>query len=642
MVAPRPLRLKSQVGTFGKPTVALELPVARAWVDTGIFHLDSPFDYWVPETLSRAAVPGVRIQVEFGSSIHEAIIVERIESSPNSGNLKTVLKILSPHPVATPESLDLISLVARRWAGSPYDVVRSAIPPRVASVDKEPVLLQKECELPEVDRMGLPRELLGRGVRAFWSLPPSLNTTELIARLIAHRLAQGQVLLVAPDERQINQIEKELLEFLPEISIARLDGHIPRDDRYRNYLRVVRGVSRVALGLRGSIFTPLQAGSTIIVLGETSDLLYEQRSPGWNVRDVALMRASQSKENLIFLGFSPSLELARLIETGWITHISSKRRRSVTAASQRHGELLPSKVFSIVRNALMSGPVLFLVPRTGYGNAVLCNKCRNISLCECGGRLEQKAAGRDPQCVLCSREFPGWRCSWCQSTLIYIASRGIDRFAEEIGTAFPNHQIINSSGEHIVDFVPHQSSLVVATPGSQPLTPGGYSAVALLEGTRFLSHTDLRSVETVREHFFESGSLVSESGTLFLALDPGHPLVASLTRWDATAMVRKELQDREELKFPPYYRYVSIETDALEATSLIAGLEKARREERIPSQTQFAGPYARENQRSRVLISAPFSLAPAVVDFLHELQRRRSISHKPLFTLRVDPYSLTH
>ncbi|MDP1721214.1 MAG: hypothetical protein Q8L08_09520 [Candidatus Nanopelagicaceae bacterium] len=642
MVAPRPLRLKSQVGTSGRPTVAVQLPVARVWVDTGVFHLDSPFDYWVPETLTRIALPGVRVQVEFGNSTHEAIIIERIESSSNASNLKVLLKVLSPLPVATLESLTLISLVARRWAGAPYDVLRSAIPSRVASVDKENSVWERAENPKEVTFENIPRELLKKRVRAFWSLPPSLNASQLVARLIVSRSAQSQVLLVAPDERQLMQIEEELLTLLPQESLARLDGHISRGDRYRNYLKVVNGTSRVALGLRGSIFAPLQRDSTIIVLGETSELLYEPRTPGWNVRDVALMRANESKENLIFLGFSPSLELARLIETGWITHISSKRRRAVVAASQTHGELLPSKAFSVVRSALKSGPVLFLVPRKGYGNAVLCNKCRNISLCECGGRLAQKAAAQDPQCVLCLKQFPSWHCSWCQETLIYIASRGIDRFAEEIGMAFPNYQIINSSGDHIVDHIPHRPSLVVATPGSQPFAPQGYSAIVLLEGTRFLGHTDLRSAETAREHFFETASLASESGTIFLALDPGHPIVASLTRWDAAAMVRKELQDREELNFPPYYRYISLETDSLEATSLYLGLEAARREERLPSQTQLSGPHPRENERSRILISAPFSVAPSVIDFLYELQRRRSISHKPRLTMRVDPYSLTH
>ena len=642
MVTPRPLRLKSQVGTSGKQRVALHQPVARVWVDTGVFHLDTPFDYWVPEALSLTALPGVRIQVEFRTSVHEAIVIERTESSPNSGNLKQILKVLSPHSVATTETLDLISLVARRWAGTPCDILRSAIPPRIAAVDMEVIAQPVDVAYRLEPSKNMPRELLNKEIRVFWSLPPSRNISSLIAELISARLTQGQVLIVVPDERQLLQVEDALLAILPPEYVARLDGHISRAERYRNYLRLKAGSARVGIGLRGAIFAPLESESTIIVMSETSELLYEPRTPGWNVRDIALMRANQSKTNLVFLGFSPSLELGRLIESGWLTHLSSKRRRTVSASSQTHGELLPSKLFNVVRNGLKSGPVLFLVPRKGYGNAVLCNKCRNIALCDCGGRLEQKASGEDPQCVLCFTKYPSWHCTWCQGAIIHIASRGIERFSEEIGKAFPNYKVINSSGDHIVDIVPNQPSLVVATPGSQPQVQVGYAAVALLEGTRFFGHTDLRSSEVAREHFFESARLVSDSGTVFLVLDPGHPVVAALTRWDPSPMIRKELQDREELKFPPFYRFISLETDSAEATALHAGLQSAFEDGRISSLSEISGPHLRENQRSRVLISAPFSVAPAVVDFLHELQRRRSISRKPLFTMRVDPYSLTH
>lgn len=645
MVTPRPLRLKSQVGALGKRSVALHQPIARVWVDAGVYHLDAPYDYWVPEALSLAVRPGVRVQVEFGNSIHAAIVLERAESASNSGNLKQILKVLSPHPVATPETLDLISLVARRWAGTPHDILRSAIPPRISAVDKEISAVAQDVPFQWETSKNLPRELLADEIRAFWSLPPSQKIPPLIAEILVARLTHGQVLFVAPDERQLLQVEEALLAILPPEWVARLDGHISRAERYRNFLRIKTGSARIALGLRGSIFVPLVPESTIVVMSETSELLYEPRTPGWNVRDVALMRAhtnaNQPKTNLIFLGFSPSLELARLIESGWMTHLSSKGRRNVSASSPTQGELLPSKLFSVVRTGLKSGPVLFLVPRKGYGNAVLCNKCRNISLCECGGRLEQKSLGADPQCVLCTTRYPSWHCAWCQETVIYIASRGIDRFAEEIGKAFPNFPVINSSGDHIIDFVPDQPSLIVATPGSQPEVEGGYAAVALLEGSRFFGHTDLRSSEVACEHFFESASLVSNTGAVFIALDPGHPIVASLTRWDSTAMIRKELHDREDLKFPPFYRFISLESDSTEATLLRTGLESARKEGRISALSQISGPHPRDNQRSRVLVSAPFAVAPGVVDFLHELQRRRSISHKALFTMRVDPFSLT-
>ncbi len=581
------------------------------------------------------------MQIEFGASLQEGIIIERVESSANTGNLKQVLKILSPHPVATSQTLELFRLVARRWAGSPYDVIRSAIPPRIASVDREQSADESNLELLSEPPIARAKDFSQRKIRAFWALPPSVPRTKLIAELVVTRSKFGQVLLVVPDERELGAIEQELMLYVSEKNMARLDGGLTRSQRYRNFLRVSKGHVRIVLGLRGAIFAPLEAGVTIIVAGESSESLHEPRAPGWNARDVALMRSIEETANLILVGYSPSLEVARLIESGWLSHISSKTRREVVAISPAMGELIPSGAFSIIRKALKVGPVLFLVPRKGYGNSVLCNKCRNIALCTCGGRLELTGSGESPRCVLCRTSYEGWKCRWCQSGEIYLASRGIDRFAEEIGRSFPNFSIINSSGEHIIDSVPSTPCLVVSTPGSQPSNHEGYSAVALLEGLRFFGHSELRSTESSREMFFQSAALAASSSPVFVSFTPTHPIVAALTRWDASPLVRKELVEREEMHFPPYYRFICIDLETKEAMKFHTGLVQAQRENRVGREVQISGPHEKSKELSRIILSAPVSTAASVVDFVHELQRRRSISRKPLFTIRVDPYSLT-
>lgn len=641
MVTPRPLRLKAQIGALGKRNVAQVLPVARVWVDTGVFHLDTPFDYWVPEELADLAQVGTRVEVEFGASSHEGIILERTESSSNTGNLKQLLKILSPNPVATPQTIELLRLVAKRWAGAPYDLVRSAIPPRVASVDKEPFIAPVPfillSEAPPVQS----KVLTQQRIRAFWSLPPSIRRQKLIAELVVTRSTLGQVLLVVPDERELIAIEEELtLYFTPE-SMARLDGSLSRGQRYRNFLRAIRGDVDIIMGLRGSIFAPLREGATIIVAGESSESLHEPRTPGWNARDIALIRSSEMNANLILVGYSPSLEVARLIDSGWLTHISSKTRREVIALPQDMGELIPSRAFPVIRKALKEGPVLFLVPRKGYGNSVLCNKCRNVALCTCGGRLELTGVGESPRCVLCRTHYNDWKCRWCKSGEIYLASRGIDRFAEEIGRSFPNFPIINSSGEHIVDSAPTLPTLVIATPGAQPRNYEGYAAVALLEGLRFFGHSELRSTESSREIFFQSAAMAKVTGAVLLVFTPTHPIVAALTRWDPSLLVRKELLEREEMNFPPYYRFISVDIETKEAVKFHSGLLQAQKDERMGKDVQITGPHEKSKEISRIILSAPVATAAELVDFLHELQRRRSISRKPLFTIRVDPYSLT-
>lgn len=642
MVEPRPLKLKRELARGVAKPVADQLPIARIWVDTGVFHLDETFDYLVPEPLSEVAQVGVRVEVEFGSSMLEGMILERVDETETSTKLKAIVKVLSPHPISTTETIDLIRAVCRRWAGSPYDVIRSAIPPRVASVDRESC--EKLNGSPEIIQEAsvdskVPGIFSKQSIRCFWS-PPAASQMEEFVDIVIARLRFGQVLIVCTDERELLEIERHLSVRIPVSTIARLDAHSARSDRYRNFLRVAKGSAMVGLGLRGAIFTPLAQGSTIIVLGESSDLLYEPRTPGWNARDVAILRTSTFGVNLILVGHSASLETTRLIDRQWLSLINTKSRREVIAQSQDQGALLSSKAFAVVRKGLSVGPVLFLVPRKGYGNAVLCSKCRNIAHCDCGGRLQINSPREKPTCAICTRIYDEWRCSFCQSADVYLAARGLERFSEEIGRAFPHFKVIHSSGEHIIDAVGVEPALVIATPNAEPRASAGFSAVILLEGNRFFGSSDVRAGERSREQFFHAASLVSTSGQIFVAIDPSHPIVAALTRWDSTPMMRRELLQHEETHLPPYFRFVIIEVETKQCGQIHSGLEEAMRAGRIPSTTIIRGPHERENSISRITLSAPIADAPQLIDFIHELQKRRSLSHKTLLKLRVDPYSL--
>jgi primosomal protein N' (replication factor Y) len=122
----RPLRLKSEVAKLRPEASSSSLPIARVWVDSGVFHLDQHYDYLIPDNLSSAVRTGIRIQVPFHGREVEALVLSRVSTS-DSPVLKSISKVISPHSVATVESLALIEAVATRWAAHPYDILRSAI-----------------------------------------------------------------------------------------------------------------------------------------------------------------------------------------------------------------------------------------------------------------------------------------------------------------------------------------------------------------------------------------------------------------------------------------------------------------------------------------------------------------------------------
>ncbi|HEY1641467.1 MAG TPA: primosomal protein N' [Streptosporangiaceae bacterium] len=117
---------------------AATLPVARVAVDVSLAHLDRPFEYLIPETLSQTAVPGCRVRVRFAGRLTGGFLLGRTAESEHQGRLGYLERVLSAEPVLTPEIAGLARAVADRYGGTLADVLRLAIPPRHAGAESKP------------------------------------------------------------------------------------------------------------------------------------------------------------------------------------------------------------------------------------------------------------------------------------------------------------------------------------------------------------------------------------------------------------------------------------------------------------------------------------------------------------------------
>ena len=586
MATPRLFRLKAEVAPAPSGPVAQHFPVAKVRVDTGVFHLDQLYDYEVSEKLSGSAVAGVRVQLPFGGRETEGIIIERAQKAERSGELKSITKVLSPHPVATQETFRLIDEASKFYCCNPWDLIRSAIPPRVAAIDKE-----------------ISSNLKHNGVRqeavkpVFQSFAPFLSAHSQLAEMALELASKGSVLVVAPDEQDVLRISN-LLSIRHE-NLLILSSASPRDVRYRNFLNAIRMDNCIVVGTRSAVFAPVNNLKTIIVFKESSQDHFELRSPGWNTSSIARMRSDLEKVAVVYTGFTPSTNVAYQIDQGLIKFNNQRTEVSVQAFTPIDGTLLPGKIFSEIKKALKKGPVLFLAPRKGYGNALLCAHCRNVGLCKCGGRLSVAQKNAVPTCVHCGTGYNDWRCTFCNRDKQYLAGRGIDRAAEEISRAFPGFPVIISAGDVIKESIDPKPSLVLSTPGAQPRVDGGYSAVVILDAIRFFSHTDLNGQERARELIFESSSLINPSGGVLLVLDESHPIIASVARWNIAPLLKRELAERAELNLPPTVSSAVLVMDIQTAAQITSGLRKAFSEGRLPSSTRIYGPTPMEKEQAK-------------------------------------------
>jgi primosomal protein N' (replication factor Y) len=157
---------------------------------------------------------------------------------------------------------------------------------------------------------------------------------------------------------------------------------------------------------------------------------------------------------------------------------------------------------------------------------------------------------------------------------------------------------------------------------------------------RFFSHTDLRTQERARELFLETSSLISAQGSVLLVIDDSHPITAAIARWNVAPLIKRELSDREELRLPPKVFSVALAMDKIIGVQIVNGLRKSVTDGRLPTSTKVYGPTEIAKGQVKIIIHSDMEDSGKLIEVVHELQRRRSIAKKDLFTLRVEPYSL--
>jgi len=475
---------------------------------------------------------------------------------------------------------------------------------------------------------------------SYYLFTPGENPFETIASWAVTRLSKGGVLVVLPELREVLTLAEELSNLNADFVI--LDGSLPRSTRYVNFLKVATGAAKLVIGTRSSIFAPVANLQTIVVFREGSESHYEKRSPGWNVRDVAILRSQLSAIDLTFAGFAPSSEVSLLIEEEAIALRGKRAKVNAIAYPQTQGELLPERIFTPIRDALTRGSVLFLVPRKGYSQAISCTSCRNISLCDCGGRIYFGGPEKGYICSLCNLSNSEWSCKWCKRSAANLLGRGNLRFAQEIGRAFPGFPVLSSDATHVVERVDNQRSIVLATAGMAPPVESGYQAVVVLEADNLFSQLDLRAQERAREAIMQSASLLSANGKALIVIDSAHPIVAGLSRWNLSPLLSRELREREQTQLPPYVHAIVLEIASSESSTFLSGIRSSISGSRLPSSTRILGPTALESEFSRIILTVSRDQGQELFDFLVTYRKKRGLAKKSIPRMRIDPYVLSH
>lgn len=598
----KPLKLKSEK-VSAKQVRALDRPVASVIVETKVFHLNEPYSYLVPETLTDVIELGTIVKVPFGRSTVEGVVLARAETETTVG-LKFIEDAISTIPAATENQLELFRSVAHRYGCAMWDVIRLALPTFSKTGEKGIAKSHAETIRKAVT---LTRDAI------------TINNLESLRRYLvdmrdAHN--DSRVLVIVPDQKT--------LDSLTDLATLVLSGEDSKSIAYQKYLKANSSPSGLIVGLRSAVFIDLRPQDLLVVVSDTDSNLYERHTPTYNVRDIALLRAQSN--SVAFIGYTHSLEISRLIEKGYLSH------KVLKSAPRKILADVPERVQGIISEGLKTGSVLVVHANTGYVKSFGCNTCRNIATCECGSRLILARNKRAAKCETCGWKTDAWQCTYCSSGIPRVFGSGVEYRAEEYGRSYPKVQIVHSTGDHPVAKAPGGTSLVISTPGMEP--EGKYSAILLLDGEQIFGRVGLRSDEQGEGWWARAASHLEANGTLYISLPSAHPITQSFIRGSFDKSHVESIAQRSAVQLPPDFRLLTFEGSLQELMSVRTVFEAIDFEAPV----SLIGPMQSSANKVRLIIKYPVEMGSAITTKAYEINRVRSLQGLKPLRMAVDPY----
>lgn len=638
------------------------LPVAQLLLDLQPAHLDRTFDYAVPTSMADTAVPGARVKVRFAGQDADGFVLARLDGSDHEGRLSPLKRVVSPEPVLRADVAGLAGELAERYAGTRSDVLRLAVPPRHAAVEKEtpppvppaapfqPAAGEAAWAGHEPGAAFLRHLASGGSPRAVWHAAAGTDWAGALAHAVAAVGASGRGAVVCvPDRKDVDRLSAALDRVLGAGQHVALTADSGPAARYRAFLAVSRGAVRVAIGTRAAAFAPVHDLGLVAIWDDGDDLLAEPRAPYPHARETLLLRAERTGAAALVGGFTRTVEADQLLRSGWAQEIAPTRafareriRVGIAGASDidldrdplTRVSRVPREVHETIRAAVADGAVLVQTPRRGYAAALACERCRTPARCTvCTGPLRLTGPATPPACGWCGTEATHWACPVCEYRGLRAPVLGDARTAEELGRAFPGVRVLTSSGDRVLATVPAGRAIVVATPGAEPVAAEGYAAVVLLDTWLLLGRPDLRTEEEALRRWSGALALVAPGGRGVVAGDPAHPALQALVRWDQPGFARREALQRAEAHLPPASRMATIsgEPGAVDdALTLLAA----------PPNAEVLGPVPVGEDEWRAVVRVPRAEGAALSRALLELQRLRSSRKLDAVRVQVDPPSL--
>jgi len=454
-----------------------------------------------------------------------------------------------------------------------------------------------------------------------WGVTAS-GKTEVYLNLAARALASGrQVLVLVPEIALADELVRSFrARFGAMVGIAHSAQTVT--ERWASWMAALGGEARIMIGPRSAIFAPIRDVG-LIVVDEEHDAAYKnEEGIRYHSRDLAVALGGFCNAPVVLGSATPSAESFANARRGRYRLLRLTRRvndlpmaeveivdlrremaaaRSPSPAARPSGNAAavpdPVPLSEPLKDALRAnlaagGQSIVFLNRRGFHNFLQCGLCGNVIACvNCSVSMTFHLRDRSLRCHYCgSRSAAPDKCPECRGWGLMGQGFGTERLTEAIVELFPDARIERMDsdtsgprGARARILAGLRAGGVDILVGTQMITKGfdfpGVTLVAVVLADLALNMPDFRSAERTFQLLTQVAGRAGRGDrpgrVIIQTYAPNHYSIRAARDQDYARFIRRELQLRRELDYPPFARLAMVRIEGAEPRLVARAAEMA-------------------------------------------------------------------
>ncbi len=413
--------------------------------------------------------------------------------------------------------------------------------------------------------------------------------TEVYMQIVSEAVKKGMgALILVPEISLISQTERRFRARFGN-TIAVIHSSLTMGERLDQWQRIALKHLNIVIGVRSSLFAPID-NPGIIIVDEEHDQSYKQETGlKYNARDLAIVRAKFHNIPIVLGSATPSIQSYHNACEGRFQELTLKNRVNrhplpdITLVDLKKykdhrwaDKLITPELSRAIRHCLdRQEQILIFLNRRGFATFPICESCGSTLKCRsCDLTMTLHLEKESYRCHLCGyRMSSRVTCPTCSTGRIKALGFGTQKIEEMLRMMFPDARTARLDQDtaakkgatiSLLKQIRHQTVDIVV--GTQMLAKGhdfpGITLVGVICADLSLNFPDFRSGERTFQLLAQvagrAGRGKKKGRVIMQTYNPDHFSIEASKNQDYVEFYQKEIPFRRALAYPPFSRIIQL------------------------------------------------------------------------------------